>query len=1247
MTGLLLLTGTLMASAVPAGAGPGPGPRPEPGQASANKKDPTFTLPTGDVVALVKDRKGNPSGRVVKDVAPEGDVFFSRVGDKFYALPAGALPLLGADRLDPRLFDLLELERSGYSDQKTNRLPVIAVGPRTGAVAPQGATRRRQLGSVSAQALEVDKAQATRFWADAAGTQRTALAHGYTKLWLDGRVKASLDTSVPAVGAPAAWEAGLTGKGVKLAVLDTGADLDHPDLKDQVEKARSFVPNSPPDDRVGHGTHVASIAAGTGAASDGKYRGVAPGARLLIGKVLDDYGTGYDSTIIAGMEWAAAEGAKVANMSLGGCSSFGKDLLSQAVDQISETSGTLFVTSAGNVGWCSPRFMGVGSPGAADKALTVANVDHRNGFVDAPSSVHGPRVGDYAIKPDIAAPGSAITAAAPGGGYQTMTGTSMASPHVAGAAAILAQQHPDWTGQQLAETLRTTARDVRDVEGASPLSHGNGVLDVRSAINPQVTGQPTLSLGTYQPGGEDALTGTVTLRNRSSADVTVDLEFSKGLRRSRGNGSDMTEEAATLPDGTLTLSQDKVTLPAGGSAEVKVTVRPESLPAGGYYGYLRGVGADGKVLTQTTLSWLRDVERFRFNIAAKNADGQSPIPATSYVLVADQNSAATYYGYFQNGRVLFDSVDGTGNGGLPKGTYTVTAMLGGADHRVFVEGRTVTVDRNSELQLDGSKAPSLEVRTPRPSVNLGATVQWSQKLSHGRQEFSGAQLIGPGFGMYTLPAEQRAPGYGLALDVRRSAPFMTAWVGGVQVKPVPLRGYCTACSAPDVRDGRYRLVDVGDGSEGAVNGKDLRGKVALIRQAPRSNPFDFSVHPEVERVSKAGAIGVVVGVDSGRPVRIADPLRFGGRLWGVVVTAKEGADIARAVGAGRDQLTIDSNVPTPYVYDLQFPFGPIPSSGSYTVKASDLATVHTRLRAPSPGLRLQEVTWLGGVTDSGRVPKWGHEFDAGYDRVDYVTPGLSRTSLITVGTPTFTYPQWGVESPALAAGSVTSRDIFTSPIAAGPAFNKPLLVSGESGTGFTSPYNWGDVWDSAPWPIPGADGGGLIYTYTARTRVFRDGEQVCDAPAFPGCGVGEPGRYRIVADIDQTDMPQSTHSSTEWTVNVENGKGEDVPVVLAKPRPPTDLTNRVRAARHAVPVELVHQKGSTARPNFDVTGWATFDDGKTWVQVASGKSDGKGRIVLPINPPKGHNGFVGLRVKAVDEKGNAIDQTVIRAYALG
>jgi subtilisin family serine protease len=166
-------------------------------------------------------------------------------------------------------------------------------------------------------------------------------------------------------------------------------------------------------DLAGHGTHVASIMAGSGAASGGRYRGVAPDATIVSAKV-GDFEVA-ESSVIAAMEWAAGpQHASVVNMSLGFSDALGNDPVETAVNDLTDRYGTLFVVASGNDGINGNNPNGaqdydVGSPATADAALSVGAVDHDDQLADFSS--RGPRLGDDAIKPEITAPGVDVTGA--------------------------------------------------------------------------------------------------------------------------------------------------------------------------------------------------------------------------------------------------------------------------------------------------------------------------------------------------------------------------------------------------------------------------------------------------------------------------------------------------------------------------------------------------------------------------------------------------------------------------------------------------------------------------------------------------------------------------------------------------------------------------------------------------------------------------------------------------------------------
>jgi hypothetical protein len=387
-----------------------------------------------------------------------------------YVVPSAATADVASGRLDRTLFDVTTLIAEHRDDAHSPTMPVIIrySGTQANALARAkqtaipGTASTRVLSSLGAKAAKVTKTSATAFWQSLTTGAAERVAGTVQRVSLDRQVKASLDQSVPQIGGPAAWQRGLTGKGVKVAVLDTGIDASHPDFAGRIGATENFSAAPDAGDHFGHGTHVASITAGSGAASGGKYKGVAPEATLLNGKVLDDYGFGDFSGIIAGMEWAAAQGASVINLSLGGDASDGTDDLSQAVNRISRSSGALFVIAAGNCFFPEPQ--SVSSPAAADDALAVGNLQRDGSLND--TSCRGPRKGDGALKPEISAPGTDIVAAKAADAvigqpvddhYTTLSGTSMATPHVAGTAALVAQAHPDWKAQQLKARLISTA----------------------------------------------------------------------------------------------------------------------------------------------------------------------------------------------------------------------------------------------------------------------------------------------------------------------------------------------------------------------------------------------------------------------------------------------------------------------------------------------------------------------------------------------------------------------------------------------------------------------------------------------------------------------------------------------------------------------------------------------------------------------------------------------------------------------
>ncbi|MBI5066347.1 S8 family serine peptidase [Candidatus Woesearchaeota archaeon] len=239
----------------------------------------------------------------------------------------------------------------------------------------------------------------------------------------DYKVKAFLSESVPLIGADKVWTFGPTGSGVNVHVLDTGVSSPYV----HVVESQDFVGEGT-QDLNGHGTHVAGIIA----SNNEKYRGVSPSANIYSVKVLDQYGFGFASEVMAGIEWSMSKNPDIISMSLGAQISNcdGTDSLSLLIDE-ARARGIIPVIAAGNAG---PGSNTITSPGCAKGALTVGAVDKSD--IIAEFSSRGP-TGDGRTKPDIVAPGVSITSMWNDGNTRTLSGTSMATPHISGVLALL------------------------------------------------------------------------------------------------------------------------------------------------------------------------------------------------------------------------------------------------------------------------------------------------------------------------------------------------------------------------------------------------------------------------------------------------------------------------------------------------------------------------------------------------------------------------------------------------------------------------------------------------------------------------------------------------------------------------------------------------------------------------------------------------------------------------------------------
>ncbi|MYS22134.1 S8 family serine peptidase [Streptomyces sp. SID4948] len=1181
----------------------------------------TVTLITGDKVTIGTAADGTP---VSSFVSPNGATagFHRAVLDgSTYVYPDAVLPYIGAGTLDKQLFNVTRLISDGYDDARAPRLPLIvsytaaAARSRTRAV-PAGSTVVRPLDSIQGAALAENREQAPAFWsaltggadATAARSAHPVFAGGVARIWLDGRVTADLSESTAQIGAPEVWAEGNTAKGVKVAVLDTGVDTEHPDLAGQVDDSSSFVPDEPEiDDYNGHGSHVASTIAGTGSASDGKERGVAPGARLEIGKVLDSDGTGQESWIIAGMEWAAQdERARIISMSLGGAGD-ADDPMSQAVDRLSRGTGALFVVAAGNGG---PH--AISSPGAADAALTVGAVDSSDHLADFSSQ--GPRDGDGGLKPEITAPGVDIVAARShytrgAGYYTTMSGTSMATPHVAGAAALLAAAHPDWTGPQLKEALVSSARATPEY---TPYQAGGGRVDALAAVHTTVFATTSVYSGFHAwpptPGETDVR--KVTYTNAGDAPVGLDLAIGSGV-----------------PAGLFSLSDDHVTVPAHGTASVSLTAALDRLPADQpVSGMITGTDSTGTVRARTLIGGEREGRRQNLTVVAKDRSGR---PLSGQLVLTAEHLWTT----------LDLDGSGTATARLPVGSYSgwLISDVQGAHgpHSLgmaLLSFNDVTLDRDRSVTLDGRKtrqilarvpgqttadAPRLDVRRTFTDTDVETSMLpnssydsiWA--LPTGRKVTDGEFEFGARFRL-----EQPALDLGTATRAYRD--------------PLVKRG------ATPLPAGTRTLTAVyaGDGPAAAAR-HEVRGQAVVVRLGDTAD-----IQEQAATAAAAGARLLVVVHDGTGRLEPWDESPWSpdspAPLTVATLDADQGGALIAAIQRGDDALRVTSHPTTDYLYDVVHHWsGAVPADPTWRETPGDLARVDVSFRNYRPGkaMEYRADVWRGwAVGNQLTAPAQG-------ERTDWVTAGTDWTD------DAFIVGETGQHAAdVLHYAARTTADVrWFGPIQRprmGPIGYQPVRYLD---TLYLPAPGWGD---SGAGHVGEAGGNFDVQDMEALYR----GDQQLDwgnAEYLEVAGLAaDPEPYRLVVDNDRGAWadPYSTHTLTEWDfTSAATGSASSEPLPLIQLDYGVDTDRSGRADRHAgltvTPAQLPGVTAGIGKVSVDIS----YDDGATWQRADLSRHGDQWRTAL--RAPRSA-GFVSLRVAARDSAGSSVSQTITRAFGL-
>ncbi|MGW3689081.1 S8 family serine peptidase [Streptomyces sp. NPDC005125] len=1208
-------------------------------RAADNVAASVVTLITGDRVT-VGPRAGDGPGTLTVQ-GPNGEPTGARVltvGGDTYVYPDSARPYLASDALDDQLFNISRLVADGYDDAALKHLPLIVTyGGKEASVStlrrravamPGDVTDVRPLTSVNGVAFAADRKDTDTLWSALTGTESdsakapdvdagAAFHGGVAKVWLDGRAEATLSDSVAQIGAPEVWAGGNTGDGVDVAVLDTGYDPGHPDLKDAVEDSDSFVPGEDVTDRHGHGTHVASTIAGSGAASDGKEKGVAPGVDLHVGKVLSNEGYGFDSWILAGMEWAARDvHARVISMSLGSSENAdGDTVLARAVNELSAETGALFTIAAGNDG---PGAQTVRSPGTADAALTVGAVDSSDAIADFSS--RGPRYGDDALKPEITAPGVGILAArsqyiSNGSGYYiSASGTSMATPHVAGVAALVAAAHPDWTGSRIKDALVSTAKPTPDI---SADDGGNGRANAAAAATATLTATGKIDADIHSPGTvKGTVHSTATWTNTGDQAVTVDLAV----------------DAPGVPAGVFTVSPSRVEVPAHGTATATATT---DLDKAGDLQRWTGrltASAEGTVLTRTLLGVSTRQELFHVRTKVTGRSGEATDGALTFYRKGDECAGTYLYGNSQSDELL------------PPGLYTVYADFRvEGTHGAASAGYArmvipqVKVTRTTDLVLDGTKLKEVKTVTPKKTESFSRRLDYYREFKDG-SSVADNSLIGDGYdSIWTAPTTAPSDGEQyLTARWRNQEPLLSVTAGGQEFDDLWIMPGSAKLPEDDYT---LDVIHPGDGLAEDYKGIDAAGKAAVVRW----DSDDEDTADDQIRAAQAAGVKLLLFVND-----------LDGRLREAIIKSSievvglsrtEGDKLIASVEAsttGSVPVRVVSRPDTDYLYDLVRTWkGRIPAVPVYAPTTGQLARVETTFRNPT-GREVYENRydvhpWTAYQVGTNRLST------AGAHRTDYVSTDSTFSWTEEGELQSLSYSASG--SVTYPAGSTTDVEWF------GPVVRPRINGSVQP------PVRTGDQLDVI---IPSwGDSGGGHANYAAfgssgttqETSLYRGDALVAEGGAGVSATVpAKKGAYRLVHTATRTATAAflySTDTRTEWTFTSAAPRNADdseqLPLVQVDYTLPTSDEGKAAADASLLVTPLHLEGGSNAALNTRKVE-VSYDDGATWTTARlSGR--GNGKVSLRLHAPASAQ-YLTLRVQAGDSRGNTVTQTVVRAAGI-
>jgi hypothetical protein len=918
------------------------------------------------------------------------------------------------------------------------------------------------------------------------------------------------------------------------------------------------------------------------------------------------------------------------------------------VNSISERYDTLVVVAAGNEGAFGSTT--VSTPGTADRALTVGAVTDDDSL--AYFSSKGPRFGDWAIKPDITAPGMGIIAARAaaetnpvepvGEYYQAMSGTSMATPHVAGAAAILKAARPDLDDDALKSVLMGSAQPT----GNPVYSEGSGRVWIPGALGAAVYATPaSLSFGVFASPRDTQTprSKTITYTNTSDTDVVANVAVTV-------TGAD----GDPAPQGVVTLSSDTVKVPAHGTGSVDVTIDPHADEPGTYTGALTASGA-GFASVRTVLAFMAEPDLHTLRIEATQADG-TPTP---------QGSSGMIYGIDDPQlNQSFSFVDGVAQVRLRPGRYALLGQLVGAVSPAakFLDSftsftRDVDLQADTTVVLDAGKAVPVKIKTDKKAKtnNLDETiVRWLPNRSYPvtttvtlgisptdagldlgisvlgtKEPLAGDMTVNTRFVLNQPLLDVSAAAGGTKIDVSRELNY------GV-LSPQ----YLGALAAP--------LVSAGKGTPEELAKAGARGAVVLIEDRG-----DVDLNAQSQDAYDAGAVAAIVyGAGPGPFFESVDPRRFLGMapkpLPTLTLPRDLGVELVELARHGGARLEGTGIAVPSYQYELGYIEDGIPASLTYQANGKTTAKADVDVKAFVPGTKMVEyVTMIGGGTYTGfgfryagplldREVYYSTDDDLTFQRSvqageDWnVYPAPFESAPVTYRPGQRTSETWVGQvhhgglwpAPSSPQGAAVNRDGDVL------AINLPYRVDGEG-----HPQQWG----------PDQESTGTFQLWKGKDLLVES-----DSPNASPSLSAEKAAYRMTLHTqrDVAWWPLSTDVSTEWGFTSARTKAATVLPLLQLDYGVQGL-NALNTAPRTTKLQLTvsHQDGSTGGKVQGLKLWSSADAGTTWTPVKVTPGKGAGAYSATVTAPRGATSL-SLRSEAWDSAGSTFKETVIDAYAV-